>query len=379
METKDQRSFRSAVSGQETGGIYVHIPFCRKKCPYCHFAVRSTQETAINSYIRTLRQEWHHRKELFEEISSLYFGGGTPSILSQSQFEKVFQIFPECNSEITLEANPEDVTYEKMLFYKELGINRVSIGVQSLSEKRLIEIGRGHSAKDAINAIEATLKAGIKKISIDLMYDLPNQTFDEWKESVDRASSLDVSHISLYNLVFEPGARYYKDRHAIKQLMPSGDDSTKMLEYAINSFEDRGFYRYEISAFAKDGCQAVHNVSYWKAIPFIGVGPSAFSYHNGKRFRNSLHQKKWQTEIEAGIEAVDFEEELTYPNNVHELLAIELRMIDGVDLLKFDLPEGTHFKINQLIDSGYLQKNGPKTALTKRGTLFYDTVASELI
>lgn len=377
--TPSKTSWRERVSSQLTGGIYVHVPFCQKKCPYCHFAVRSYQEPAVNAYIRALKKEWAAREHLFDTISTLYFGGGTPSLLDEKAFEIVFHIFPKCLGEITIEANPENITYEKMKFYKQLGINRVSIGVQSLSEDRLVAIGREHTAKKALEGIENTLKAGIENISVDLMYDLPNQTFGEFKDSVDQVSLLDITHISLYNLVFEPGALYYKDRNAIKQLMPNGDVSTKMLSYAIDRFEDAGFGRYEISAFAKKGYEAVHNTSYWKGLPFIGLGPSAFSYHDGKRFRNSLHQGKWHTAIEAGKEPVDFEEELKYPDNVHELLAIRLRILEGIDVSKFDLPNETLNKIEQLINGGYLEKRGNLTALTKRGTLFYDTVASELI
>ncbi len=379
MALELKNPWRAQSPSQTVGGIYVHIPFCRKKCPYCHFAVSSYQEKSVASYIKTLKKEWEERKNLFETISSIYFGGGTPSIISESSFEEIFRIFPECLSEITLEANPENVTLEKMRFYRDLGINRISIGVQSLSDKRLEAIGREHSAKAAINAVETTVKAGFKNITIDLMYDLPNQSIDEWKETVLEATKLEITHISLYNLVFEPGALYYKNRHAIKQLMPSDNDSTSMLTFAINAFEDAGFNRYEISAFSKEGYQAVHNTSYWNGAPFIGVGPSAFSYHDRKRFRNSSYIGKWQAEIAAGREPIDFEEELTYPNDVHELLTIQLRLLKGVDLSEFALPQETVMKIDQLVDAGYLKKSHNRVALTTRGTLFYDTVASELI
>ena len=379
MATHVPTRWRKAAQNCTTGGIYVHTPFCRKKCPYCHFAVRGYEKDRVNSYIKALKKEWEERKHLLNQISSLYFGGGTPSILDEVSFEKLFYIFPETVGEITLEANPENVTVEKMRFYRELGINRISIGVQSFNDERLKAIGREHSAKDALDAIENTLKAGFDNVTIDLMYDLPNQTTKEWEESVKIASTLDIAHISLYNLVFEPGALYYKDRHAIKQLMPSSDDSCHMLKYAINSFEDAGFHRYEISAFAKEGFKAKHNTSYWRADPFIGVGPSAFSYYDGARFRNSSHLTKWQSEIEAGREPIDFEESLPYPNNVRELFVIRLRLLEGVTITDFDLPQETLVQIDRLVEGGYLYKKDAHVALTERGTLFYDTVASELI
>ncbi len=379
MTTGNLSLWRQKAAAPCVGGIYVHVPFCKKKCPYCHFAVRTHKDSLVSPYINTIRAEWEHRKELLDEVSTLYFGGGTPSIISSKEFEALFKIFPECKGEITIEANPEDVTLEKMSFLRELGVNRVSIGAQSFSDSRLKAIGRDHTSRDTNQAVEMTLRAGIENISIDLMYDLPNQTFAEWENSVSIAVGLPITHLSLYNMTFEPGALYYKDRHAIKQLMPSSETSTQMLSHAAFSFEAAGLRRYEISAFAKPGFMAQHNTSYWKGLPFIGIGPSAFSYYEGARFRNSSHISKWQLEVEAGKEPVDFEECLPYPQNVHELFVVQLRLLSGVNMDEFNLPEETLHKIDQLVAAGYLKKNHDQVALTTRGTLFYDTVATELI
>ncbi len=372
-------AWRTKSATHCSGGVYVHIPFCRKKCFYCHFAVRTHKDSLISPFISAIRAEWAERKELLDEVLTIYFGGGTPSIMTPKEFEALFKIFPHCSGEITIEANPEDVTLEKMVFYRNLGINRISIGAQSFSDERLKAIGREHRSKDTIHAVETAFRAGIENISIDLMYDLPNQTSEEWENTIARAIQLPITHLSLYNLTFEPGALFYKDRHAIKQLMPTSAVSAKMLSHAITLFESADLRRYEISAFAKPGFMAQHNTSYWKGVPFIGIGPSAFSYYEGARFRNSSHISKWQSEVESKKEPVEFEESLPYPNNVHELFVIRLRMLEGVDCDEFDLPQETLEKIDQLVLAGYLKKQKSHVALTTRGTFFYDTVATELI
>ena len=361
------------------GGVYVHVPFCRKKCPYCHFAVRPHKDAQVPSYLRSIRKEWESKQDLLDEVTTLYFGGGTPSLLSEQELEELFLIFPSTLGEITLEANPEDVTYPKFCFLKELGINRISLGAQSFSNERLSAIGRNHTAEDTIRAVEICKKAGFDNISIDLMYDLPNQTFTEWQTTVAQAIQLPITHLSLYNMTFEPGALYFKDRHALKQLLPNGEVSTKMLLHAIAVFESSGLKRYEISAFAKEGFCAQHNTSYWTAKPFLGIGPSAFSYYEGSRFKNSSHFPKWQAQVDSGLDCIEFEEQLAYPDNVHELFVVQLRLLAGVNLSEFDLPEQTLQKVSQLIDGGYLKKESHFLSLTERGTLFYDTVASELI
>ncbi len=313
-----------------------------------------------------------------KEIASVYFGGGTPFLFGP---KAIGEILPKCSGEVTLEANPENITLELMREYKNVGINRVSIGVQSLDDSSLSILGRNHGAKAAIKAIEATYSAGIENISIDLMYDLPEQTLASWENTLKQIEKLPIKHLSLYNLTIEPHTVFFKYRQ--KLILPNADDSLKMLEMAVDYLEGAGLKRYEISAFAKVGFEAVHNTGYWLARPFLGFGPSAFSYWNKKRFRNIANLNKYAKLLEEGKTPIDFEEALPYPNNLFELFAVELRMLKGIDLASFQqkhgqLPPDFFPKLHSLEQKGWITTT-PTISLTPSGLLFYDSVAEELL
>lgn len=288
-------------------------------------------------------------------------------------------MFPKA-AEITLEANPEDVTLEKMIAYQKLGINRVSIGVQSLDDPTLYSIGRGHTSNRSIEAIYQTWQAGITNISIDLMYDLPNQEFPSWKKTIDRVLSLPITHLSLYNLTLELGSLYHKKQISIAPLMPHDEESAAMLSYAIETLTRGGFNRYEISAFCKENLISNHNLGYWTGRPFIGLGPSAFSYYGGSRLQNTPHLSKWKNDLLQGSLSFHFEETLPHPANLHELLAIGLRVSTGIDITAFPtLPRDTLNLLTSLTERGLLSCNETRYALTPKGQLFYDDVASEIV
>lgn len=333
----------------------------------------------MKSYLSFLKREWEDKKHLLTELISIYLGGGTPSLLEPNELESILSFIGQTAQEITLEANPENVTLEKMKAYKALGINRVSIGVQSLSDSSLQVIERGHSSQKAIDAIELTFQAGIENISIDLMYDLPHQSLHSWRKTIDIAATLPIMHLSLYNLIMEEGSLYFKRQKELKKTIPSDETSLAMLSYAVESLEKAGLKRYEISAFARNNHISLHNTGYWTARPFIGIGPAAFSYYEGRRFRNIPHLKKWQAAIENGIKPIDFTETLPYPDNVHELLAVRLRLLEGVDLSLFSLPLSTETVLKNLEEEGFLIKEKNKVRLSEKGTLFYDTVAAHII
>ncbi len=362
-----------------TGSIYVHIPFCAKKCPYCHFFVQPLQDQRL--YLEGIKQEWESKKTILNQVTSIYLGGGTPSLLSLSEVSEILDLFKEFSpKEVTIEANPDDVTPEKMKGYLSLGINRLSIGVQSLDDSSLKTIDRMHSAKKAIDAIEIAHAAGFDNISIDLMYDLPHQTFSSWKATVDRAMLLPISHLSIYNLIFEEGSLYYKKQKELSPHTPNDEESLKMLEYAVQTCEKNGLHRYEISAFCRNEKQSLHNTGYWIGRPFIGLGPSAFSYINGSRFKNISHLKKWHSAIIAHTDPCDFTETLPYPQNIHELLAIRLRLMEGASLLDFPtLPPATLTTLTSLTNQNLLTSTQNLYRLTEKGKLFYDLVASELV
>lgn len=379
------------INGNEAS-LYFHIPFCTKKCPYCHFYVLPNQSASKKELLEAFSMEWQFRlKELQgKEIISIYFGGGTPTLFGAQPLKTILDwIRRDCviskNCEITLEANPEDVTADLMREFAQVGINRISIGVQSLDDTLLMELGRGHSAQKAIEAVEITHRVGIQNISIDLMYDLPKQTLHSWEKTLKALTALPITHLSLYNLTFEPHTLFFKKKESLTPLLPSQDLSLILLQTAVRALENLNLKRYEISAFAKEGYFSKHNTGYWIARPFLGFGPSAFSYWNKKRFRNRAHLKNYKEDLSCGLSPVDFEEELPFPENIQELLAVELRLLQGVNLIDFQkrhgsLAEHLFASLDGLEHKGWLQKTSPHSiALTEQGILFYDSVAEELI
>jgi oxygen-independent coproporphyrinogen-3 oxidase len=375
---------------REEISLYFHIPFCSKKCPYCHFFVLPDQEELKTIYLEAIRLEWEMRLPSLQgkRIVSIYFGGGTPTRLSTPQIASLLtpildlELAPDC--EITLEANPEDITLSRMQELRLLGINRLSIGIQSLEEEELITLKRSHTSSKASEAIHTAFQAGFTNLSIDLMFELPKQTLVSWERTLKKLEQLPISHLSLYNLTLEPNTPFYKQKsHLIPQLPPE-EEKLAMLQQGIAAISSLGLTRYEISAFARPGSTSRHNTGYWTGRPFLGFGPSAFSYWEKKRFRNIAHLSKYQTALNERRYPIDFEETLPYPHNLHELFAVQLRLVEGVDLALFSkrhapLPPTTLSLCQKLIEEGYLETQGNTIRLTSYGQLFYDTVASELI
>lgn len=324
------------------------------------------------------------------QIATIYFGGGTPALFGPERIAEIIRWvrrdlpFSSTNPEITLEANPENITKDLMKRYAEAGINRVSIGIQTLDESLLNRLSRLHSPQVAIDAVINTFETGINNISIDLMYDLPGQNLDSWKLTLDRAVQLPIKHLSLYNLTIEPHTVFFKQRETIQKQLPDETISLFMYEEAIAAMQSGGLSQYEISAFAKEGYHSRHNVGYWTGRPFLGLGPSAFSYWEGRRFRNVANLSKYYKALELGQSPIDFNEKLDTVLASREMLAINLRLIAGVDLDSFQqahgqLDEETSATITRLLQEGYLTKESSVLRLTKRGILFYDTVAVEIV
>jgi oxygen-independent coproporphyrinogen-3 oxidase len=377
----DGAAASTKIQTQTDFGLYFHVPFCSKKCPYCHFFVVPDNALHKHDYLEALKLEWEQVKPNFEgkKLRTVYFGGGTPTLLGADGIGTILSwISPLDDCEVTIEANPETVTPELMKSLLSVGINRVSIGIQSLDDGLLSLLGRTHSAEKAINAVETVARAGISNITIDLMFELPHQTLASWRETLLRARALPITHLSLYNLTFEPETVFFKKRKQLLPHVPEPETNLAMLQMAVELLEEVGFHRYEISAFARPGMKAKHNTAYWTARPFWGLGPSAFSYWNGSRFRNTAHLARYTSALRSGQSPIDFRETLPYPDNLHELLAIHLRLLNGVDFPQ-SLPAATHTKIAELITKGLLRQTNNRLQLTEQGLLFYDEVASHLI
>ena len=394
-----RRSRRRQLVVEKEISLYFHIPFCTKKCPYCHFYVIPDKELFKNLFAEAIALEWESQLPLLanKKIVSIYFGGGTPTLFAPDGIAAILDrikksgvsIAEDC--EITIEANPEDPRAHKDdlswakdkksgLFneLRALGVNRLSLGVQSLDDRSLSILGREHGAKQAKEAIFEAHASGFRNISIDLMYDLPDQTEASWKYTLDQIGSLPITHLSLYNLTIEPHTSFYKRRQTLS--LPDQQTSLRLFNAATASLEKTGLKRYEISAFAKKGCQSRHNTGYWTGRPFLGYGPSAFSYWEKERFRNVANLQRYVRALKEGGSPVDFRERLPYPADLKELLAVRLRLMQGVDLSDFpSLPPETDAALEKWTQEGCLFREGGKTRLTERGTLFYDSIAADLV
>ncbi len=320
--------------------------------------------------MEALKQEWTLRSPLLPKqgnLISIYFGGGTPSLLGPEKIETILSwISPPSTCEITLEANPENIAYFP-------GINRFSLGVQSFDPELLNTLTRIHDAKRAQDAVYEMVETGVENISIDLMYDLPGQSLSSWESTLDIAVQLPVKHISLYNLTIEPHTAFYKNKAALLPKIPNDKASLMMLEMAIEKLEAAGFERYEISAFAKPGFYSRHNTGYWKGRPFLGYGPSAFSYWEGARFQNAPNINKYAKKLKEHLDPTEFYEKLPYIKSLKERLAIRLRMLEELE----EWPQELQNVYSSLQSEGYLEKNSLK--LSNKGLLFHDTVAELII
>jgi oxygen-independent coproporphyrinogen-3 oxidase len=377
--------------GDQQASLYFHIPFCSRKCSYCHFYVIPESEEAKDLLLEGILKELDlyasHLKD--KEIVSLYFGGGTPSLFGPWRIEQIIQKVSDCcriapNSEITLEANPENLTKQLMRQYAKAGINRTSIGVQSLDSSLLQLLGRRHDGNTAIHSVLAAHEAGIDNISIDLMYDLPKQTVKHWASTLEQVRPLPIRHLSLYNLTIEPHTLFFKQQASLRPLLPDEEASFEMYQMAVDRLDSMGLQQYEISAFAVPGSESRHNSGYWTGRQFLGLGPSAFSYWQKKRFRNIAHLKRYCEIIGTNRVPVDFEETLDPDAARRELFVINLRLRQGVALEQFSshhgpLDKATENAIDRLLYGGFLTLQEGHVRLTKQGILFYDSVAAELI
>lgn len=337
-------------------------------------------------------QEWRLKSPLLKDkqIISIYFGGGTPTRLSLVYLTKMVDVIflsskIATNCEMTIEANPEDINPEILLALKDLSFNRMSFGVQSFNNNELITLGRGHTAKQSLLAIQAAYIAGFDNLSIDLMFELPNQTLSSWRKTVNQLRDLPIKHLSLYNLTFEPHTGFYQKKQQLQKLVPPPEECLPMLQEAIESLKKMGFERYEISAFAKSKAYSLHNTGYWLGRPFLGYGPSAHSYWEKRRFSNLSHFNQYCNLLEAQQDPVGFSEQLAFPRNLYELFVIQLRLCEGVDIAAFEqihgsLPSDFLEICERLVEKEkWLSRDKDRLFLTDKGMLFYDSVAAELI
>jgi len=359
-------------------GIYIHVPFCGKKCAYCDFYSVSYRKDTVSKYVSAVVRNLRAYSDRSRLTDTVYFGGGTPSLLSAEQIETILDEIKNSfslseNSEITLEANPNTLDFRRLERLRQAGINRLSIGVQSMIDSELKFLGRTHSAERAEKAVMDAYGAGFENISCDVMIALPKQSADSLRYTLDIISGLPVQHISGYILKTESGTPF--DCDEIRNLLPDDDETAELYLEMVKFLESRGFQQYEVSNFARRGFESRHNCRYWKCLDYIGIGASAHSCNNGIRF---AVDRDLQNFIESPIQKVTVTDE--NPCTFEEYAMLRLRLSEGLDL--DDFPEHKDDilkKIPVLIKSGYVNYNENHISLTPKGFLVSNSVIEYLI
>lgn len=369
-------------------GIYIHIPFCRRACHYCDFHF-TTNLKGINELTEYLLQELELRKTYLsgQLVNTVYFGGGTPSLLPISELEKIiekiFILFPGDKSEITLEANPDDLTHSNLSEWKKLGIDRLSLGIQSFQDQILRTYNRTHTSDEGKKSIELARRAGFEKFSIDLIYGYPYHDHTLWEKDLSEALSLDPGHISAYALTIEP-------KTVLSSWKRKGNFTSADEEFVAEQFEwlqdqtaKSGYVHYEISNFAKNNQFAIHNTHYWLGAPYLGIGPSAHSFDGLNRGYNPSSNPLYMNSLKQGNVPFILEN-LSLEERINENIMTGLRTMWGLDTdallqkFNFDLLEKKNGQIKNFEEEGWLEVNGKILSLTRKGQLLADSIALEL-
>ena len=370
-------------------GLYIHIPFCSSRCVYCGFYSTTgleLRERYVDAVCKEIKMRGERvRKGEGEKVSTIYLGGGTPSQLSIQQLERILTTIyiynkVEGTAEVTIEMNPDDVNLEfaKALFA--MGINRVSMGVQTFNDERLRFLHRRHNASQVPQAVDTLFKAGFRNISIDLMYGFPNQTLEEWEADIDKALELDVEHISTYCLMYEEGTALYKLLEQGKVSEIDEELERKMYYTLINRLESAGYDHYEISNFARPGYRSRHNSSYWRGIPYIGIGAAAHSFDIRTRSWNVADIHQYMEAMERGERPFE-EEVIDIDTRYNDAITVALRTKEGLDLttLPDDQRQYCIANAKRHIDAQLLKLADNHLALTKEGLFVSDMVMSDLM
>ena len=371
-------------------GIYIHIPFCKTRCIYCDF-YSTTRSELKSQYIRALCRELTERKEYLkgEAVETIYFGGGTPSQLSEEDFKEVFKTIEQVYgtreaTEITLEANPDDLTEEYIGMLHTLPFNRISMGIQTFYDATLQLLNRRHNATQAIEAVKHCRQAGFQNISIDIIYGLPGETDQRWTQDLQQAVSLDVEHISAYHLIYEEGTPLYKmpQQHSVSQV--DEDSSLNFFSTLIDTLSAAGYEHYEISNFCKPGMYSRHNTSYWQGIPYLGCGPSAHSFDGGSREWNVASLNQYLSSVEQGQRQHETEQ-LDTRTRYNEYIITGLRTMWGISteepkkkfgdrLSKYCLEQARSY-----LENGKLELHNDRLKLTREGIFISDGIMSDLL
>lgn len=370
-------------------GIYIHIPFCKSRCIYCGF-YSTTLLDLRKKYINAVCREMELRKNYIREpFSTIYLGGGTPSLLDEAELTKLFLYINNVydvdrNAEITMECNPDDITPEFTNMLNRLPINRVSMGAQTFVDSRLRLLHRRHNSDEVKHAVKLLREAGIKNISIDLMFGFPDESLSQWKEDISAALALNIEHISAYSLMYEEDTPLWKmlDTGKVKEI--DEELSLTMFKELVCQLTDAGYEHYEISNFARPGYRSRHNSSYWHQVPYIGLGAAAHSFDLNSRQWNVADLKLYIEEINNGIIPME-REELDNDTTFNDIITTALRTSDGINLNALETRLGKRYR-NTLIsaagkhlEQGLLEIRHDRLRLTAEGIFISDMVMSDLM
>lgn len=380
---------------EDPAGIYVHIPFCIKKCSYCDF-FSITDLSYTDNFIRALMQEMSMIRNDSLQFDTLYIGGGTPSLLGVRPVNQIigaahqfFEMLPD--TEITMEINPGTANLDRLKGYQDAGVNRINVGVQSFQLENLKFLGRLHSNKDAERVIKQAQQAGFVNIGLDLIYGIPGQTPKAWLNDLKTATDLGPDHLACYMLTYEAGTPMARNLQTGRFRPMPEDLSADLFETTISFLNDAGYVHYEISNFARSTSNEVepkrsrHNQKYWSFVPYLGLGPSAHSFIEPVRWWNYRSVKNYIQELEAGRLPLEDREVLTSEQRMLEAIYLGLRQADGIDINGFHRRFGVHFTdlfektIADLGKRRFVIMTRNRCALTRKGMLFLDSIASMFV
>ena len=373
-------------------GLYIHVPFCAQKCYYCDFNSYKINSNQKKEYLINIEREMKFYKEEFKDkcFDTVFFGGGTPSILTVSELKELVNNINENfnikdDAEITIECNPGTINREKLEAMKKMGINRLSIGLQATQNYHLKSIGRIHTYEEFEKNYYDALDIGFENINIDLMYALPNQKTQEWKDTLDKIIKLNPSHISAYSLILEEGTKLY-DMYQNKEFeLLDEDTDINMYNYTIDTLKRHGYNQYEISNYSKENLECKHNIIYWKCDNYLGLGPGASGFIGDTRYSNIEDICEYNKCIMQNIRPVSEEIELTKKDKIEEFIFMGLRMNEGINIDVFKERFDTDFYdiyqevMDKLIKRELVRFDGKNISLTQKGREISNSVFIEFL
>lgn len=362
-------------------GIYIHIPFCHQICHYCDFNKVFFENQPVDEYVETIDKELSLLKQSgadFTKVETVFFGGGTPTALTAKQLERLLEIVHsyinvKTLTEFSTEANPDELTMDKLSVLKNGQVKRLSLGVQSFDADLLKKIGRSHSPKQAIDVVNNARRAGFENISIDMIYALPGQTQAQWKDTLDQALALELPHYSGYSLIVEPKTVFYNLMNKGRLPLPGEDEETVMFAELIDRMQRAGRSQYEISNFAIPGSESIHNMIYWENDEYAGIGAGAHGYLNGVRYANIAPLKRYMEHVETGALPRKEENTVTLQESMEEEMFLGLRRTEGVSIQHFaekfgiTMDEKYGAVIRNLMQKDLLELHENRIRLTRNG------------